>query len=194
MSLYLISHVCEARKFIMAILHWKQVLLRDKFLSIWALNNGHLFDIAVFLFLFFFFLYEIGVYHNELKIKFEFHLGSLLVIFWGLWMMEWWKFPWHFPPYRYTQLNTWRKSFRKTLWKKVKLLKWAIPPFSVMFSLEPVSWNLLIATYQLLSAASLNLGWSQNSVLGKGLKLRFSELLCLPDSRCSLYTVGVSLS
>ena len=29
-SLNLISHVCETRKFVMAILHWKQGLLCDK--------------------------------------------------------------------------------------------------------------------------------------------------------------------
>ena len=29
-SLNLISHVCETRKFVMAILHWKQWLLCDK--------------------------------------------------------------------------------------------------------------------------------------------------------------------
>ena len=36
--------------------------------------------------------------------------------------------------------------------------------------MQSVSRNSLIATFHLLSAASLNLGWSQNGVLGKGLK------------------------
>ena len=48
----------------------------------------------------------------------------------------------------------------KTLWQKVKL-----------FSMETVSLNPLMATFQLSSAASLNLGWSQNGVLGNGLRL-----------------------
>ena len=40
-----------------------------------------------------------------------------------------------------------------------------------MFSMQYVSLNPLIATFQLLSAASLNLGWSQNGVLGNELTL-----------------------
>ena len=39
-----------------------------------------------------------------------------------------------------------------------------------------LSGNGLTATFQLSSAASLNLGWSENSVLGTGLKLRFSVM------------------
>ena len=39
-----------------------------------------------------------------------------------------------------------------------------------MFSMEFVSKIFLIATFQLSSAASLNLGRSQNGVLGNGLK------------------------
>ena len=38
-----------------------------------------------------------------------------------------------------------------------------------MFSMQSVSENTLIATFQLSSAASLNLGRSQNGVLGNGL-------------------------
>ena len=38
-----------------------------------------------------------------------------------------------------------------------------------MFSMESVSQNPLIATFQLPSAASLNLGLSENGVLGNGL-------------------------
>ena len=38
-----------------------------------------------------------------------------------------------------------------------------------MFSKQSVSKNPLIATFQLSSAASLNLGQSQNGVLGNGL-------------------------
>ena len=38
-----------------------------------------------------------------------------------------------------------------------------------MFSMQSVSSNHLIATFQLSSAASLNSGWSQNGVLGNGL-------------------------
>ena len=38
-----------------------------------------------------------------------------------------------------------------------------------MFSMQSVSSNPVIATFQLSSAASLNLGRSQNGVLGNGL-------------------------
>ena len=38
-----------------------------------------------------------------------------------------------------------------------------------MFPVQSVSENSLIATFQLSSAASLNLGLSQNGVLGNGL-------------------------
>ena len=41
--------------------------------------------------------------------------------------------------------------------------------FSTMFSMQSVILESLLATFQLSSAASLNLGWSQNSVLGNGL-------------------------
>ena len=55
------------------------------------------------------------------------------------------------------------KSFRKTLRKKVKLLKMSnFAFFPTMFSMQSVSY---IAT--LSSAASLNLEWSQIGVLGK---------------------------
>ena len=40
-----------------------------------------------------------------------------------------------------------------------------------MFSMQSVSENPLIATFQLSSAASLNLGQSQDGVLGNGLTL-----------------------
>ena len=36
--------------------------------------------------------------------------------------------------------------------------------------MQSVSLNPLMATFKLSSAASLNLGWSQNGVLGNGLK------------------------
>ena len=42
--------------------------------------------------------------------------------------------------------------------------------FPTVFSMQPVSFDPLIATFQLPSAASLNLGRSQNCVLGNGLK------------------------
>ena len=38
-----------------------------------------------------------------------------------------------------------------------------------VFSMQSVSQNPLIATFQLSSAVSLNLGQSQNGVLGNGL-------------------------
>ena len=43
--------------------------------------------------------------------------------------------------------------------------------FPTMFSMESISENPLIATFQLSSEASLNLGWSQNGILGKGLNM-----------------------
>ena len=46
------------------------------------------------------------------------------------------------------------------------------PFFPTMFSMQSVSKNpFLIVTFQLWSAASLNVGWSQNLVLGNGLTL-----------------------
>ena len=44
-----------------------------------------------------------------------------------------------------------------------------LPPFPTMFSMQSVYYNPLIAIFQLLSAASLNLEWSQNGILGNGL-------------------------
>ena len=38
--------------------------------------------------------------------------------------------------------------------------------FSTMFSMQSVSQNPVIATFQFLSAASLNLGRSENGVFG----------------------------
>ena len=38
-----------------------------------------------------------------------------------------------------------------------------------MFSMQSVSYNPIVATFQLSSAGSLNLGPSQNGVLGNGL-------------------------
>ena len=45
-----------------------------------------------------------------------------------------------------------------------------------MFSMQSVSLNPVIATFQLSSAASLNLGPSQNSVLGNGLSYTYKDL------------------
>ena len=42
-------------------------------------------------------------------------------------------------------------------------------PFPHFFSIQPVSLNPLIATFQLSSAASLSLGRSQNGLLGDSL-------------------------
>ena len=39
-----------------------------------------------------------------------------------------------------------------------------------MFTMQSLSYNPVLATFQLSSAASLNLGQSQNEVLGIGLK------------------------
>ena len=48
-----------------------------------------------------------------------------------------------------------------------------------MFSMQSVSKNPFIATFQFLFAASLNLGWSQKGVLGNGLK-------CLANKKNSI--------
>ena len=48
--------------------------------------------------------------------------------------------------------------------------KRAISPSSTMFSMQSVSENPSISTFQFLSAASLNLGPIQNGVLGKRVK------------------------
>ena len=57
----------------------------------------------------------------------------------------------------HTHINTLKKTnMKKTVWEKVKLLK--------------------IPTFQLLSAVSLNLGRSQNEVLGNGLNLSLKPL------------------
>ena len=45
--------------------------------------------------------------------------------------------------------------------------------------MQSVSKNLLIATFQLLSATSMNLGWSQNGVLWNGLNLHPWKSECL---------------
>ena len=58
------------------------------------------------------------------------------------------------------------KSFRKILWKKVKLLK--MSNFTFIHNVFFAICILKIATFHLSSAASLNLGWSQNGVLGNG--------------------------
>ena len=49
-----------------------------------------------------------------------------------------------------------------------------------MFSMQSASKYPLIVTFQLSSAASLNLGRSQNGVLGNGLTGHMTELL--PES------------
>ena len=54
--------------------------------------------------------------------------------------------------------------------KSVKFNPFLHSPFSTMFSMQSVSKNPLIATFQLSSASSLNLGQSQNGILGNGLK------------------------
>ena len=61
------------------------------------------------------------------------------------------------------------KSFRKTLWKKVKLLKMSNFTFIHNVFSAILSKTPLMALFQLLSAVSLNLGQAQNGVLGNGL-------------------------
>ena len=70
----------------------------------------------------------------------------------------------------YTHLNTLKKKcFRKTLWEKVKLLKISNFTFFHMVFYSICILKSLTATFQLSSAASLILEWSQNGVLRNGL-------------------------
>ena len=63
-----------------------------------------------------------------------------------------------------------------------------------MFSMQSVSRNPFIATFQFSSAASLNLGRSQNDVLGNGLmkyqatELRLGSNLQTKNKSFALYT------
>ena len=52
-----------------------------------------------------------------------------------------------------------------------------------MFSIQSVSENPLTAKFQLSSAASLNLGWSQNGVLGNGLCINLTLKF---EDKCSI--------
>ena len=62
----------------------------------------------------------------------------------------------------------------KTLWKNVKLLKMSnFTSFHNVFYAICIL-NALIATFELLSAASLNFGQSENGVLGNDLKKAFN--------------------
>ena len=69
----------------------------------------------------------------------------------------------------YTHFNTMKKkSFGKTLWTKVKLLKMSNFNFFHNVFYAICILKSFDATFQ-LSSASLNLGLSQNGVLGNGL-------------------------
>ena len=77
----------------------------------------------------------------------------------------------------YTHFNILKKkAFGKHCGKWWNCSKWAISPFSTIFSMQSVSQNSLIATFQLSPAASLNLGQSQNGVLGNGLNVYCATL------------------
>ena len=67
-----------------------------------------------------------------------------------------------------------------------------ISPFSTMFSMQSVSWNHLIATSQLSSAASLNLGRSQNGVLGNGLRRKSIDANGLQHAERDITTFTLS--
>ena len=54
--------------------------------------------------------------------------------------------------------------------EKGEIAKMSNLTFFHNISMQSVSKNPLIATFQLSSAASLNSGWSQNGILGNGLK------------------------
>ena len=63
-----------------------------------------------------------------------------------------------------------------------------------MFYMKPVSYNPLTATFQLSSETALNLGWSQNGVLGNGLKIQISALRTIPFVIVHLHNIFFSLS
>ena len=70
----------------------------------------------------------------------------------------------------YTQFQHFEgKSFRKTLWKKAKLLNMGNFTYFHNAFYAICFLKSFIATFQLSSAASLNLGRSQNGVLENGL-------------------------
>ena len=69
----------------------------------------------------------------------------------------------HIPVYSIEQNG--EKSFKKTLWKKVKLLKMDnFTFFHKVFFIQSVSKDPFIATFQLSFAASLNSGWYKDGV------------------------------
>ena len=75
----------------------------------------------------------------------------------------------------YTHFNTLKKKVvGKHCGRWRNCSKRAISHFYTMVSMQSVFLNPEIATFQLSSAASFNLGRSQNGVLGKGLKNPFS--------------------
>ena len=67
-------------------------------------------------------------------------------------------------------------TLKKSLWKNI-VEKSEIAQneqfhlFSTMFSMQSVSYNPVIVKFHLSSAASLNLGQSQNGLLGNGLSM-----------------------
>ena len=70
----------------------------------------------------------------------------------------------------YTHFNTLgKKALGKHCEKRWNCSKWAISPFSTIFSVQSVSENPSTAIFQLSSAASLNLGRPKNGILGNGL-------------------------
>ena len=65
----------------------------------------------------------------------------------------------------YTHFKTMKKKFLENIVEKGEIAQnEQFHLFSTMFSMQSVSENSLIATFQLSSAASLNFGRSQNGV------------------------------
>ena len=75
------------------------------------------------------------------------------------------------PFFHIYSFNTLRKTFKNIGGKGEVAQNEQFHPFPLCFSMQFVSFNPLIASFQLSSTASLNSGWSQNDVLGKGLKI-----------------------
>ena len=87
----------------------------------------------------------------------------------------------------YTQFNTMKKKLWENIVGKGEIAHFEqFHPSSIMFSMQSVSTVPLIATSQLSSASSLNLGRSQNGVLGNGLNKKYLFFhIIRSESQCS---------
>ena len=83
----------------------------------------------------------------------------------------------------YTHFSTLKKkALGKHCGKRWNCSNWAISHFYTLFSMQSVSLNPLLATFQLLSATSLNLGLIQNGILGNVLNWILEHYLGIIDN------------